>query len=196
MKKNAIKSCSWLAPNFFLYTDPATQTAQKQKSPTTKSPLCRTGYLDWVADRESFLSTNEVFYLLLLDLHSRQKKSEYLGTFLGKHKLTFDKSVSIVSNHEFRQRTKYAKWRLCTKWENIVRHKIVHEHNWPNCYFIDLSWVASHLGGHSLTTWTKWGGRGSKNVFYCPCPKCKNCPRRGEGQKMAKFCPRGCWMPP
>ena len=35
------------------------------------------------------------------------------------------------------------------------------------------------------------GGRGSKNVCFCPRSGYKDCPRRGGGgQKMAKFCPR------
>ena len=50
--------------------------------------------------------------------------------------------------------------------------------------------------GHSITTWTRWGGGGVKNVCFCPRSVYKNCPRRGGGQKMAKFCPRSCWMPP
>ena len=51
------------------------------------------------------------------------------------------------------------------------------------------------IWGHSITTWTRWGVRGSKNVCFCPRSGYKNCPRRG-GQKMAKFCPRSCWMTP
>ena len=44
MKKPALKSCSYSAPNFFLCTGSAAQTAQEQKSCTTKSPLMQ----DWV----------------------------------------------------------------------------------------------------------------------------------------------------
>ena len=33
-------------------------------------------------------------------------------------------------------------------------------------------------------------------VKKCPRLGYKNCPRKGGGQKMAKFCPRSCWMPP
>ena len=52
------------------------------------------------------------------------------------------------------------------------------------------------LRGHSITTWTRWGGEGSNNVCFCPRSGYKNCPRRGWGVKMAKFLPRSCWMPP
>ena len=37
---------------------------------------------------------------------------------------------------------------------------------------------------------------GVKNVCFCPRSGYKNCPRRGGGAKMAKFCPRSCWMTP
>ena len=47
--------------------------------------------------------------------------------------------------------------------------------------------------GHSITTWTRWG-EGVKKVCFCPHSRYKNCPRRGGGQKMTKFCPRSCWM--
>ena len=51
--------------------------------------------------------------------------------------------------------------------------------------------------GHSITTWTRWGGRGSKNVCFCPRSGCKNCPHREQGgAKMARFCPRTYWMIP
>ena len=33
--------------------------------------------------------------------------------------------------------------------------------------------ICLYVGGHSITTWTRWGGK-----------------------KMAKFCPRSCWMTP
>ena len=36
------------------------------------------------------------------------------------------------------------------------------------------------------------GGRGSKNIRFCPRSGYKNCPRLGGGQEMAKFCPRSC----
>ena len=41
-------------------------------------------------------------------------------------------------------------------------------------------------------------GRGSKNVCFCPRIGYKNCPRRWRvgGQKMTKFCPRSCCLPP
>ena len=34
------------------------------------------------------------------------------------------------------------------------------------------------------------------NIYFCPRSGYKKCPRRGRGQKMAKFCPRSCWMAP
>jgi hypothetical protein len=64
---------------------------------------------------------------------------------------------------------------------------------------LDFYWIdALLIRGNSITTWTRWGGRGSKNVCFCPRSGYKNCPRRGGGggQKMAKFCPRSCWMIP
>ena len=53
----------------------------------------------------------------------------------------------------------------------------------------------SSTRGHTITTWTRWGGggRGSKNVCFCPRSGCKNCPRKGGG---SKICPRSYWMPP
>ena len=44
MKKTTSKVAHIWPPTFFLCTGPATQTAQKQKSRTTKSPLMQ----DWV----------------------------------------------------------------------------------------------------------------------------------------------------
>ena len=38
----------------------------------------------------------------------------------------------------------------------------------------NLFQIANIIRGHSITTWTRWDGR---------------------GQKMAKFCQRSCWMP-
>ena len=40
------------------------------------------------------------------------------------------------------------------------------------------------------------GGEGVKNVCFCPCSGYKNCPQEGGGQKIARFCPRSCWMTP
>ena len=59
--------------------------------------------------------------------------------------------------------------------------------------------VHNNLRGHSITTWTRWGGgRWSKNVCFCPRSGYKYCPCRGGGQKqkIAKFCPRSYWIPP
>ena len=39
------------------------------------------------------------------------------------------------------------------------------------------------LGGRSIITWTRWGGRGLKDVCFCPRSGYKNCPLRGEGVK-------------
>ena len=39
------------------------------------------------------------------------------------------------------------------------------------------------IRGHSIITWTEWGGRVSKNVCFCPRSGNKNCPRRGKGVK-------------
>ena len=49
------------------------------------------------------------------------------------------------------------------------------------------------IWGHSITTWTRCGGRGSKNVCFYPRPGYK-LSTQGVGHKMAKFCPRSCWM--
>ena len=38
-----------------------------------------------------------------------------------------------------------------------------------------------YIRGHSITTWTRWGERGSKNVSFCPRSGYKKCPRRGGG---------------
>ena len=37
--------------------------------------------------------------------------------------------------------------------------------------------------GHFITTWTRWGGRGSNNVCFCPHSGYKNCPSRGQVKK-------------
>ena len=50
----------------------------------------------------------------------------------------------------------------------------------------------SHLRGHSITTWTRWGG-GVKNVCCCPRSGHKVVQTGGEGWK--KVYPRSCWMP-
>ena len=51
-----------------------------------------------------------------------------------------------------------------------------------------LKIVASILiRGHSITTWTRWGGRGSKNVCFCPRSGYKDCPRRGGVSKNGKI---------
>ena len=74
----------------------------------------------------------------------------------------------------------------------IIR-KSKNEQFWTG-YFIYV-----YIRGHSISTWTKWecGGRGSKNVCFCWRSGYKNCPcSEGGGSKMAKFCPRSCWMTP
>ena len=50
--------------------------------------------------------------------------------------------------------------------------------------------------GHSITTWTRWEGKGSKNVCFCPHSGYKNCPRMGGGQNSVHVvveCPLGMW---
>ena len=42
-------------------------------------------------------------------------------------------------------------------------------------------WLRNFVRGHSLATRTRWGGRGSKNVCFCPCSGYKNCPHRDRG---------------
>ena len=45
------------------------------------------------------------------------------------------------------------------------------------------------IRGHSITTWTQWEGRGSKNVCFCPLSGYKNCPcRKGGGVKKWNWC--------
>ena len=54
------------------------------------------------------------------------------------------------------------------------------------CFGKDNNWIITTIKlirGHSITTLTRWGGRGSKNVCFCPR-------RGGGGQKMAKICSR------
>ena len=49
------------------------------------------------------------------------------------------------------------------------------------------------IRGHSITTWTRWGGggrRGSKNVCFCPRSGNKNFPRRGGGSNNGKILSR------
>ena len=51
--------------------------------------------------------------------------------------------------------------------------------------------------GHSMTTWTRRGGRWSKKSLFLSTFRVKNV--RVEvsgGQKRAKLCPRSHWMPP
>ena len=43
------------------------------------------------------------------------------------------------------------------------------------------------LIGHSIATWTRWGGRGSKNVCFCLRSGYKNCPRRGAQKSRGHF---------
>ena len=57
--------------------------------------------------------------------------------------------------------------------------------------------VCARVRGHSITTWTRWGGEGGQKMsVFVHAKGIKNCPRRGGGQKVAKFCPRSCWMHP
>ena len=53
-------------------------------------------------------------------------------------------------------------------------------------------YLKSQLGGHSITTWTRWGG-GEKNVCFCPHSGYKNCSHmEGGGVKNVVMC----WMTP
>ena len=82
-------------------------------------------------------------------------------------------------------------WPLLAIWQTKKRKKSIS--TWLN-FFMCLGF---QLRGHSITTWTRWGGEGVKNVWFCPRSGYENCPRRGGGgQKMAKFWPRSCWMSP
>ena len=88
-------------------------------------------------------------------------------------------------------------------WQNLKRAKNIHY----KIYFFAISdWklviVWNPSRGHSITTWARWGGRGSKKCLFCPHLGYKNYPSRvggGRGvwgQKMAKCCPCSWWMPP
>ena len=47
------------------------------------------------------------------------------------------------------------------------------------------------LGGHSMTTWTRRGGRWSKKCIFLSMFRVKNVQVEvGGGQKRAKLCPR------
>ena len=51
----------------------------------------------------------------------------------------------------------------------------------PHKYKFNFHGKCTWIRGHSITTWARWGGKGSKNVCFCPRSWYKNCPRRGEG---------------
>ena len=58
---------------------------------------------------------------------------------------------------------------------------------------IKLGDLIKNIRGHSiLLRGQNEGGRGSKNVCFCPRSVYKNCPSRGGGQKTAKIGPRSC----
>ena len=58
-------------------------------------------------------------------------------------------------------------------------------------------WFFSIFGGHSMTTWTRRGGRWSKKSLFLSTFRVKNVHVEvGGGQKRAKLCPRSHWMPP
>ena len=60
---------------------------------------------------------------------------------------------------------------------------IFNQHSITGCHTIFALILLKVLciRGHSITTWTRWGGRGTKNVCFCPRLGYKNCPRRGGG---------------
>ena len=64
---------------------------------------------------------------------------------------------------------------------------------WLNSQDFLLRTQNEALRGHSITTWTKWGGRGHKMSVFVHANGIKTVHARGGGQKMAKFC---CWMTP
>ena len=64
-----------------------------------------------------------------------------------------------------------------------------------NCYLQQAD--KNELRDHSITTWTRWGGKGSKNVCFVHAQGISTVYTGGGGsEKIAKFCPRSCWMTP
>ena len=64
-------------------------------------------------------------------------------------------------------------------------------------FFLSFSSLANPFGrGHSITTWTRLGRKGSTNVCFCSRLELKIV-HAGEGgcRKLAKFCQRSSWMP-
>ena len=52
-------------------------------------------------------------------------------------------------------------------------------------------------GGRSMTTWTRSGGKWSKNAYFWSTFRVKNvCVEVGGGQKRTKLCPRSPWTTP
>ena len=68
-------------------------------------------------------------------------------------------------------------WPLLAIWQTKKRKKSIS--TWLN-FFMCLGF---QLRGHSITTWTRWGGEGVKNVWFCPRSGYENCPRRGGVKK-------------
>ena len=71
-------------------------------------------------------------------------------------------------------------WPACKNSERIL---------WQNAFWIFLA-----IRGHSITTWTRWGGGGGqkKSVFV----HAQGIKTVRAFKKMAKSFPRSCWMPP
>ena len=70
------------------------------------------------------------------------------------------------------------------------------------CFFQKIVQVSCHVltnwhKGAFNTTRTRWGGRGSKMSVFVHAQGIKTVQTEGGGvYKMAKFCPRSCWMTP
>ena len=91
---------------------------------------------------------------------------------------------------------------------NYVSYPLCHETLWKIIKFRQSSFDSSSKKeiiypfrfadsdkhhGHSITTGTRWGGRGSKMVLVAQGITTVHA---GDWvQKMAKFCARSCWMP-
>ena len=89
-------------------------------------------------------------------------------------------------------------WGLLTISELLIKTKFFYV-SLSNMVF-KLFWNAVYrqgqLGGHSMTTWTRRGGRWSKNSLFLSTIRVKTVHVEvGGGQKRAKLCPRSHWMP-
>ena len=84
----------------------------------------------------------------------------FWNSFLDKHKLTFDKSVYCILFRIQTAYTKYVKWCFCTRWENVERDKIVHEHNGPIVGTLSIKVELRHTWGpfSNYVDKTQWSG--------------------------------------